>query len=291
MAGVVDRITVSDGTHSFTADRHPTGWPRNAFSTSKGLDGGWGANSTKTQRSGRAGVTVSGWRRPGREITIGGAWQGTDPDQARRFIDTLDAIGATGQLVTLTRQTSRGLRTLTTVLDGEADITAHLSEGMGTVQWELPLYAADPIWYGPAVTVQASVAGAGYGLTWPLFDPDGLLDWGSSSQQEASLANPGSLDAWPTVLVEGNLPSGFSLADTISGVDVVYRGAVTPLAGVEIDFAAGTARTRGGGWRTELVTGRGFWPVPAGGFAAPALASLQQGGSGTATITIRPAWA
>lgn len=286
---VTDRITVTDGTHGFTADRDPDGWPRNAFTSSSGLDGGWGVESTKTQRAGRAGATVSAWNRSGREITVGGAWQGTDPDEARRFVDTVDAIGATGRTVTLTRRTSRGPRSCETVLDGEPVITGHLSDRAAVVEWELSLYAPDPAWYGPPVVTQTSVRGAEYGLTWPLFAPDGFLDWGGTVDQQASLANPGSLDAWPTVTVQGNLPSGFSLSDGLTGVSLVYRGPVTIQTPVTIDFAAGTARA-GGGWTTELITGRGFWPVPAGGYAAPALASLQAGGTGTATVTIRPAW-
>ena len=285
---VVDRITVTDGTHGFSADREPAGWPRNAFVSSSGVDGGWGVESTKTQRAGRAGTAVSGWGRPGREITIGGAWQGTDPDEARRFIDLIAALGAGGQPVTLTRQTSRGLRTITTVLDGEPAITAHLWEAAATVEWELSLYAADPAWYGQPASCQTATE-AGVGLTWPLFAPDGFLDWGGAVSRQASIANPGSLDAWPAVTVQGNLPSGFRLADAVTGVGLVYRGPVTVQTAVEIDFAAGTARA-GGGWTTELITGRGFWPVPAGGYAVPNLTSLQAGGSGTATITIRPAW-
>lgn len=287
---VIDRITITDGTYAITADRQPTCWPRMAFVSSSGVDDGWGVDSTKVQRAGGRGATVSGWQRPGRELTIAGAWQGMDPAEARRVIDTIRAIGATGRTVTLTRQTSLGLRSIDTVLDGEPDITAHLDDWSGVIEWKLPLYAPDPVWHAPPVEVQASTAGQDVGLVWPLFAPEGLLDWGAVTSQEASIANPGSIDAWPTVTVRGLLPSGFIIADAATGQRVVYRGAVTPTAPVTIDFAAGTATTPGGG-STELITARDWWTVPAAGTARPTLTSIQSGGSGAATITICPAWA
>lgn len=287
---ILDRITITDGAYAITADRQPTGWPRMAFTSSSGVDDGWGVDSTKVQRAGGLGATVSGWQRPGRELTIAGAWQGADPAEARRVIDTVRAIGASGRCVTLTRQTSLGLRSIDAVLDGEPDMTAHLDDRSAVVEWKLPFYASDPVWHAPPVEAQARTAGQDAGLVWPLFAPDGLLDWGADAAQEASIANPGTIDAWPTVTVQGLLPSGFALADAATGRRVVYRGAVTPMAPVTIDFAAGTATTPGGG-STELITARDWWTVPAAGTARPTLMSVQPGGSGVATITIRPAWA
>lgn len=280
-----DIITITDDPNRLTATRRPdtSADQFNLWTSSAALDGGLGVDSTKTSRRG-AGTVQSGARRPGRELTIGGVWFGPGQAAAVGFIDTLTAIGDDGRAVDVRRTTGVGVRWCTARLDGDPKVTPVVEDDWARVEWELPLYAEDPHFYGAERTVQVTTPGADYGLVWPLFDPAGLLDWGVDGPGGTGvLANAGRAEAWPVAVVSGNAASGFRLGDGL-GHWVVYRGAVTEQAPVRLDFAAGSASQ--GGDRTQLVTGRGWWSVPPGGRVQPVVESLQQGTTCRCDITI-----
>ena len=274
-----DTLTLTDGAVVFACSRSAriAVPPANLFTTSSGLDGGLGVSSKKTDRLGD-GVSQSGWRRPGREITVGGIFFAADEAGSRAFITMLDGLGADGRLMRLERHAGPDVRWCDARLDGDPKVTAVVEDDFGRVEWELPLYAPDPHLYGQERTVQATTPGDGYGLVWPLFGA-GALDWGVNGPGgSGTLWNAGTVDAWPTVTVVGNAASGFVLGDGL-GHEVVYRGAVTVQAPVTVDFAAGSA-VQSGSDRGELLTGRGWWRVPAnGGRVAPSVRSLQVGAS------------
>ena len=274
-----DTLTLADGPVVFACSRSAriAVPPANLFTASSGLDGGLGVSSTKTDRLGD-GVSQSGWRRPGREITVGGTYFSPGEADSRAFIAMLDGLGASGGLMRLVRHAGPDVRWCDVRLDGDPKVTAVVEDDFGRVEWELPLYAPDPHLYGPERTVQATTAAAGYGLVWPLFD-SGVLDWGADGPAaNGTLWNAGTVDAWPVVTVVGNAASGFVLSDG-QGHEVVYRGAVTVQAPVTVDFASGSA-VQSGSDRGELLTGRGWWCVPAnGGSVTPAVRPLQAGTS------------
>lgn len=281
----VDVLTVTCGDAVMTADRRPdpSRPAYNVWTSSSGLDGGLGVESTKTDRL-SDGAVLSGARRPGREITVAGTWFGPGESAARAFIDGLTAVGAGGAPVRLHRTTGAGERRCTAALDGAPKITAVVEDAWARVEWELPLYAADPRLYGREWRCQCRTADPGSGLRWPLFDPDGALDWGTlSGLRDGLLANAGTVDAHPTVILTGNALSGCVLSDG-AGHDVVYRGPVTTRSPVTVDFAAGRAEVAGGD-TSALITGRAWWTVPPGGSVAPAVRSLQDGATLIADFT------
>ena len=277
---VVDTVSITspDGATRVWATRNPdtSAAAYNVFTDSEGLDGGLGVESTKTDRLGD-GTVQSGWRRPGRELTISGVWFGPGEAEAREFMDDLTHVATAEGPCEGIRTHGTGQRWCRARLDGDPKITALIEDDWARVTWQLPLYAPDPHLYGQPRRVQATTPGADYGLVWPLYDPDGEgLDWGSDGPAGTGpLVNMGRIEAWPTAVVTGNAASGFRLGDG-HGHWLVYRGAVTEQAPVRLDFAAGQA-TQSGADRTELVTGRGWWTVPAGGQITPVIEPLQQG--------------
>ena len=272
-----DILTVTCRGAAMVATRSPdpAAAVRNLWTGSSALDGGLGVEMTKTARL-SDGTVTSGIRRPGRELTLEGTWFGPGEVEARAFIDALDAIGADGAPVTVRRTTGAGERHCVCVLDGGPKISATVEDTFARVVWALPLYAPDPHLYGHGWHCQARTADPGAGLMWPLFAPDGLLSWGSyTGLRDGLLANAGTVDAWPTVVLTGTALSGCVLSNG-AGREVVYRGPVSTRSPVTVDFAAGRA-TVAGGDTTELVTGRGWWSVPPGGTVAPTVRSLQAG--------------
>lgn len=281
-----DIVTIECAGVTLTATRHPdpAAPVRNLWTGSSALDGGLGVEATRTARL-SDGAVVSGIRRPGRELTVTGLWMGPGELEARAFIDGLSAIGAGGAPVHVRRTTGAGVRSCVCVLDGGPKIDPAVEDDWARVAWSLQLYAADPHLYGREWRCQCRTADPGAGLRWPLFAPDGSLDWGSyAGLRDGLLANAGTVDAWPTVVLSGTALSGCALSDG-AGHEVVYRGPITTRSPVTIDFGVGQA-TVAGGDTTELVTGRGWWPVPAGGSVAPTVRSLQAGATLIADFTV-----
>lgn len=159
-------------------------------------------------------------------------------------------------------------------------------------QWQF--YAPDPYRYGPAQQVQTGLPVPSGGLRFPLFTDGagvttGVLEFGPLSEVgTATMANPGSADAWPLVRADGPLPAGFSVVTPGVG-KVTYAGAIPEGSYVEVDYAAGTAVMDGVVDRGTSLTWRQWAPVPPGG-EVPYLFQAPSYSAGLLTVTVYPTY-
>lgn len=284
---VRDSIRIDDGAgRVLTADR--SGLLPVLWTSSEGLDGGLGVRITKTDRLGH-GAVVGALTRPGREITVSGIMHGTD-SEAREFIRLLSAMWAGNTRGVLTRNVD-GLELTAddVILDGPVKLTPTIEDGAATVEWELPLYAGDPLLYGPKRTYRVSTPSADYGLDWPLFINDEVLTWGSGATTVATaqIVNSGTVDAYPVITVHGDFPAGFRVGDG-AGRWVAFNRSVTQSAPVVLNFAAHSAAVDGAD-QSLALTERGFWHIPPAGVCSPTLRAIT-GGIGYADVAIRDAY-
>lgn len=169
-------------------------------------------------------------------------------------------------------------------LDGEPKIDA--ARDLGYVVWEIPLCSPDPHLYGPPSSVLLIQQGVGVGLRYPLFATvdGGVLHFGTAVEQSAVLTNTGNAIAYPTYVITGDLPSGFTIAQ---GAGLVrFDGSCTADAPVTVDMAGSV--TVGGHDRTWLC-GEAHWGGVAPGQSLSPTFSAPQG-AGTCTATIYPTW-
>lgn len=282
---VTDMLRVTDGSGGeLVADRSgdlPILW-----TTSDGLDGGLGVRLDKTDRIGD-GTFTGVLSRPGREITLGGLMHGTRT-ACRAFVRRTAALWA-GKTRGLVSRDVDGLHleARDVVLDGQIKLTPIIEDSGGRVEWEIPLYAADPHLYGHARSGQARSLNATVGLVYPWFDnaagvTTGIFEYGSNGQTQVVLGNEGTAPACPVVTVEGDLPGGFRLIGS-PGLLIEWPGAVTPQAPVTIDVATGSVTQLGvsQSYRLATATWAGVPPNSSGSWSLEALAG------GTATLTVQ----
>lgn len=156
--------------------------------------------------------------------------------------------------------------------------------------FKMDLIAPDPRIY----SVEHSWTMAGKvnegGLAYPLtYD----LKYGNDEPNETQfIENKGNVDAWPIMIVNGNLPDGFSLSDG-AGQIVKYDGPVSLSAPVVVDFARGTAKQRGKD-RTSHLVRRQWFGVPPGNTMQPRFDfyddGLGEGGAKWVEVRLRDTW-
>jgi hypothetical protein len=118
------------------------------------------------------------------------------------------------------------------------------------------LVCPDPYKYGPEQQFTTALPAPGAsGLTFPLFDGTGLLEFGAPGNSgRITLSNPGTEDAWPTFTVSGPVLGGLSITDVATGRQIVYAGDVPAGANLlVIDAAAGRAYLNGADRTGELT--------------------------------------
>lgn len=184
------------------------------------------------------------WR-DGRLITITGDIIGREPTAVRDALERLSAILADGGFGQFRFDDTRGDSKLATVqlqaLDG--------GEWMGgpTASYQLQLWAPDPYRYGAVSTATTGFPSIpdGVGLVYPLYAPDGVLDYGATADISSGLVtvtNAGSAPAVPAFEVTGPSPaSGFAIIDTETGDRQRFLSAVPTGAVLRIDAADGSA--------------------------------------------------
>jgi hypothetical protein len=182
--------------------------------------------------------------------------------------------------------------------DGDYTVTAKAGStwqvaAVGPLAFEYQWSATcrDPYKYGPPVQAVTGLPAPGGTLVWPLWDTGGVLDFGPAGPSgRVTLLNPGSVQAWPVFTVRGPLIGGFNLADVTTGSLVTFADSVPAGSAVVIDSASGQALLNGSDWSGSLVD-RQWWPVaPFGGSTTVQFNALTSGQSGTATITLAPAY-
>lgn len=207
-----------------------------------GFYGGVGVESDDVQRKIGHGTLSNPARRTGRTLTLKGYFE-FDSDRTRavadRFVSGLLYDGSQGEL---TVQVGELTLSCPVRLDGEIK---HSYEGTRAFNLEVPLLAPEPWLYAPTRVYQIFPAGAGTGLRFPLYapEPSGILSYGTTPPQAASIAHEGNATAHPTYRVQGEWASGFRL--TAAGRTIEYPYAVTTQAPVEIDCARGRVMISG----------------------------------------------
>lgn len=262
----------------------------NLWTSSTGVDGGLGVDLPKVDRL-HGGTFTGSATRPGREITLAGtAVFDDDAAGARRFVDTVAGMLSAGGAGLLVRVSDGGERSVLVELDGPPKVAAVIEDDTSSVDWELQLYAADPVWHGPPIEARVADYTAMQGLLYPLHVGTPWLDYrpGDASQATVPLRPGGNAPAYPVFTVEGSFPSGFAVG--FEGAEVVYEAAVVPGVPVVVDFAGRV--TAGGvdqGWRLGV---RRWGGVDAGAafvpWFRPLVATAQT--AGVATCRVRPAW-
>jgi hypothetical protein len=141
--------------------------------------------------------------------------------------------------------------------------------GAGRFGWAAQWVCADPFRYGEPITASTGLPGETGGLEFDLFTDGttdvGYLDFGPpGASGRVGLANPGTAEARPALMVTGSLPAGFELIETIAGSRLRYEGPVGPGQTLTLDSATGRVRLDGAD-RGGLLTRREWWGVPARG--------------------------
>lgn len=156
----------------------------------------------------------------------------------------------------------------------------------GVAAYALQLVARDPVKYGPGSTIATGLPAAGGGLEYPLGDPDGELYYGSNGDLgRVSLTNAGTATTWPTVVVTGELTTGFYLQCMETGDVVRYDRVVPAGTTVSIDFRTGEVLVDGVSDGSAYLTRDEFFSLP------PMTVRTMQfnavaGSSGTPTATV-----
>jgi len=258
----------------------------------EGWLGGVGVRSDRTDRLGNGTMKTPVWR-TGRELTASGI---TDCDDrqaaeivARRLSGLFPSPESGNAFGVLAGRHDGGDWLYCDVkLDGTIKITIDADRFGGIdgriVSWEIPLYADDPYLYSAGRSVRVSSGSGDAGLVWPLFSEGDVLTWGTSDVETTQIVNRGNSEAFPTVTVLGDFPSGFRLGDG-HGRWVVWRRPCYPTTPVLVDFATHSV-TVGGADQSFALTSRDFWSVPADGVVAPVFEPLQAG-SGYADFVVR----
>lgn len=223
---------------------------------------GWldtpGMQVPSTARLGH-GDTVGRARWSGRTIQIPGILRTRDCVQQQSERDRLAGMFHDGQsqMVEVTHGgvTVRGEFRLIDRLDFDP-VTPEYAE------WSLSLYSEDPFLYGGEQRVTVLGPGAGVGLVYPLFAPDGGLDYGApSSATTGVLTNTGNADAWPMYRPHGDMPSGFRVWQ--DGHPIEWGGPVAPMLPVTVDTARSAVEIAGAD-HSHLLVLDDFQPVPPG---------------------------
>ena len=167
------------------------------------------------------------------------------------------------------------------------------------VAYEFRFLAPDPLRYGDYVTAPASFPTLVGGLEYDLYTDGagadlGYLDYGeASSTGRATLTNEGTAATWPQFEVAGPIdPSGFEIVTVGTGARLVFEGAVPAGSVLVLDSATGAVLMDGESDRSDLLTWRDWWSVPAGGSVEFAFIRLGSdvGGTPSVTAALRPAF-
>ena len=230
----------------------------------KGWYGGVGVTESGPQRSLGHGAFPQRRRRTARAITLTGIVH-VDDHETRDLADrVLSGALWEGEPGTLTVTHGNSVLSAVVELDGEI---GHVYNGENAIDLQVPLSAPDPFLYGSRKESQLIIPGVGEGLKWGsgLFEA-GHLRWGGGRKSSPRLSNEGNAEAWPTFIVRGNFPEGFSIVT--GGRSVEWAGAVTMQAPAVVDFGSGTV-TVGDRDVSHMLVRRQWMPIPPGGSITP----------------------
>lgn len=258
-----------------------------------GIPGSVEMRGETTARLGSGSILTPIYREP-REITVKGWMHCTDQsvDVRRAAVQDLavliSGMWRDGDELGTLRLVHAGMdRTCHVQPDQDGSWTLDASlDYRGWLRWSLDLIAPDPCLYGAPQSALLIQQGIGVGQRFPQFaeEDGGVMSYGAAVAQHATLTNTGNAAGYPTYVIIGNLPSGFTIAQ---GAGLVrFDGACTADAPVTVDMAGSV--TVGGQDRTWLC-GEARWAgILPGESINPTFDAPQ--GTGTCTATISPTW-
>jgi hypothetical protein len=239
-------------------------------------DGAFG--SVRNFRSARA-LRFEGWMR------------GETASVAREeLFDAFAAIQADGAPFPILVETTKGPRTVTATLQGEAEVSP--VKGLNRARVVARFICYDPVKYGEAQTASTTLSSPGGGLEYPLGDPAGALYYGDlGNLGRLVLSNIGTADTWPVFVISGTLPDGFYLQNLDTGDVLRYDRIVPAGSTVSIDNRTGEVLVDGVSDASTYLTRDSFFPVPAGGSVVVQFNAIA-GSSGTPMLTaeFRSGW-
>lgn len=230
-----------------------------------------------------------------RVVTLAGQIVSQDRDALLRELSGVmgwPSGGGSAETLTVTRAG----RTLTASARLRAFRTpTDLDWSVGKVPFAIEWRCADPLRYGPAATVETGFPVLAGGLEFPLFtdgtNDTGYLEFGAqSSTGRVVVTNEGTADSTQQFTVTGPVPP-FQIVAVESGRRLVFSRPVAAGDVLVIDSATGVVVLNGGDVDYSGYLTTAEWvSVPPGGSQTFAFLPLEGTGTGTLTVTWRPAF-
>lgn len=225
----------------------------------------------------------------GRVVTITGWCVADVRAEVATWLDDLAATlgdGGFGELVVTDDDLGQRWATVQMLDDYEADW-----KGRDYARFQIALLAPDSFRYGLASTATTGFATSpeGAGLVFPLFAPDGVLDFGPVPESDgtATITNEGNAPAFPVFTVEGPTPvGGFRIVDLATGQRITFLGDVPAGSTLVMDASDGSVVINGGPSRLgETIVTR--WPsIAPGGSATYVFAPESSTSAATLTVSV-----
>lgn len=264
----------------------------------KGGLGGWfdgppvrAKDEERPQRHGSFAIPA---QRGGRIISVAVAVRCASPESAENARDRLASILADGGFGDLSVTSDAGRTTTASVRLNSKPLIAW-TPWSNTVRAQLEFWAADPLRYGPAATVETGFPVLAGGLEFPLFtdgtNDTGYLEFGAqSSTGRVVVTNEGTADSTQQFTVTGPVPP-FQIVAVESGRRLVFSRPVAAGDVLVIDSATGVVVLNGGDVDYSGYLTTAEWvSVPPGGSQTFAFLPLEGTGTGTLAVTWRPAF-
>lgn len=243
----------------------------------RGVDGwfgGVGVRGDAVARIGHGEHVERAWA-AGRALTLDGYVYADDSADRDRIERDLSGIMFDGTFGRITCDTGAHRLTAEVRRDGEVGI---VQEGAFGLAVKIPLRCRTPYLYAEAAHVSVAANGTGVGLIYPLYAPDGVLEYGEAdAPTTGTLVNEGNAPAWPVYTFFGDAPTGFRIWQ--DGHAIEWSGNVGSEP-VTVDTAASSVLI-GGQDVSELLAVDDFVPIRRGSSAAIRLEVL---GGGTGYI-------
>ena len=217
-------------------------------------------------RRSRAGEFAQPGKPVGRVVTIEGRAKSPDHISSMRLRREIGALLADGGFAELVMEHRADLQLWATVQRlSRPQFTQYTPKFF---DWRLTFLAADHLLYGLASTATTGFATSpeGAGLVFPLFDPDGVLDFGAvpTSDGTVTISNDGNAPAYPVFSIDGPTPpGGFRIVELSTGRRITFLGDVPAGSSLVMDSSDGSVVINGGPSRLgDTIVSR--WPsIPA----------------------------
>lgn len=251
-------VTLDIDGYTFNTDAD--GW---VFEDWSGWIGGAPMDVPQEERTGHGTSTAPG-RRKARLMSVSG-WRAGRRSVLAEAIENLEAMLADGRTgIFRADDIDLGERWAKVQLAGSLDVDW---TSPTLVEFQIQFIAGDPFKYGSTSTASTSfgLPPVDSGLTFPLFEPDGVLDFGpmlGGSSGTATVVNHGTAPAEPRFTVTGPTPlGGFQIIEPSTGRTLRFLSIVPPGLELVIDARDATALLDGTADRSGDLIVLGGWPT------------------------------